>query len=384
MLIKSYHKIKQQLTNKQVLVIIKNKLSRHMKKHNFSSGPCILPQSVMQKASEAIVNFNNLNLSLIEISHRSKDFVEVMENARNLSLELLGLQGKGYKALFLHGGASMEFLMVAFNLLEKKSAYLNTGTWSDKAINEAKLLGNIVEVASSKDHNFNYIPKNYTIPSDVDYFHCTSNNTIFGTQINDFQKTAVVKVCDMSSDIFSRQMDFSQFDLIYAGAQKNMGPAGTTLVIIKEDILGKVSRTIPSMLDYQVHIGKDSMYNTPAVFPVYVSMLTLEWLKNLGGISEIEKINNKKAELLYSEIDKNPLFKGFVSQKEDRSKMNATFNLTDSSLENQFNTLWTEAGINGLKGHRSVGGFRASMYNALPLESVQVLVDVMKELERTA
>jgi len=355
-----------------------------MKKHNFSAGPCILPQSVMQKASEAVVNFNNLNLSLIEISHRSNDFMEVMENARNLSLELLGLQGKGYKALFLHGGASMEFLMVAFNLLEKKSAYLNTGTWSDKAINEAKLLGDIVEVASSKDQNFNYIPKNYKIPSDVDYFHCTSNNTIFGTQINDFQKTAVVKVCDMSSDIFSRQMDFSQFDLIYAGAQKNMGPAGTTLVIIKEDILGKVSRTIPSMLDYQVHIGKDSMFNTPAVFPVYVSMLTLEWLKNLGGISEIEKINNKKAELLYSEIDKNPLFIGFVSQKEDRSKMNATFNLTDSSLENQFNRLWTEAGINGLKGHRSVGGFRASMYNALPLESVQVLVDVMKELERTA
>jgi len=355
-----------------------------MKKHNFSAGPCILPQSVMQKASEAIVNFNNLNLSLIEISHRSNDFMEVMENARNLSLELLGLQGKGYKALFLHGGASMEFLMVAFNLLEKKSAYLNTGTWSDKAINEAKLLGDIVEVASSKDQNFNYIPKNYKIPSDVDYFHCTSNNTIFGTQINDFQKTAVVKVCDMSSDIFSRQMDFSQFDLIYAGAQKNMGPAGTTLVIIKEDILGKVSRTIPSMLDYQVHIGKDSMFNTPAVFPVYVSMLTLEWLKNLGGISEIEKINNKKAELLYSEIDKNPLFSGFVSQKEDRSKMNATFNLTDSSLENKFNRLWTEAGINGLKGHRSVGGFRASMYNALPLESVQVLVDVMKELERTA
>jgi len=355
-----------------------------MKKHNFSAGPCILPQSVMQKASEAIVNFNKLNLSLIEISHRSNDFVEVMENARTLSLELLGLQGKGYKALFLHGGASMEFLMVAFNLLEKKSAYLNTGTWSDKAINEAKLLGNIVEVASSKDQNYNYIPKNYTIPTDVDYFHCTSNNTIFGTQINDFQKTAVVKVCDMSSDIFSRQLDFSLFDLIYAGAQKNMGPAGTTLVIIKEAILGKVSRTIPSMLDYQVHIGKDSMYNTPAVFPIYVSMLTLEWLKNLGGISEIEKINNKKAALLYSEIDRNPLFNGFVSQKEDRSKMNATFNLTDNSLEDQFNTLWTAAGINGLKGHRSVGGYRASMYNALPLESVQVLVDVMKELERTA
>ena len=353
-----------------------------MKKHNFSAGPCILPQSVMQKASEAIINFNKLNLSLIEISHRSKDFVEVMENARSLSLELLGLQGKGYKALFLQGGASMEFLMVAFNLLEKKSAYLNTGTWANKAINEAKSLGELIEVASSKDQNFNYIPKNYTIPSDVDYFHCTSNNTIFGTQINDFQKTAVVKVCDMSSDIFSRQLDFSQFDLIYAGAQKNMGPAGTTLVIVKEAILGKVSRTIPSMLDYQVHIGKDSMYNTPAVFPIYVSMLTLEWLKELGGISAIEKINNKKAALLYSEIDRNPLFKGFVSQKEDRSKMNATFNLTDNSLEDQFNTLWTAAGINGLKGHRSVGGYRASMYNALPLESVQVLVDVMKELER--
>ena len=383
MLIKSHRKIKQ-LTNKQTLVIIKNNLSKHMKKHNFSAGPCILPQSVMQKASEAVVNFNNLNLSLIEISHRSNDFMEVMENARNLSLELLGLQGKGYQAMFLQGGASLEFLMVAYNLLEKKAAYLNTGTWSDKAIKEAKLLGEIVEVATSKSDNFNFIPKNYSIPSDTDYFHCTSNNTIFGTQMRTFPETEIPMVCDMSSDIFSRQLDFSKFSLIYAGAQKNMGPAGTTLVVIKEDILGKVSRTIPSMLDYQVHIGKDSMFNTPAVFPVYVSMLTLEWLKNLGGISEIEKINNKKAELLYSEIDKNPLFSGFVSQKEDRSKMNATFNLTDSSLENQFNRLWTEAGINGLKGHRSVGGFRASMYNALPLESVQVLVDVMKELERTA
>ena len=256
-----------------------------MKKHNFSAGPCILPQSVMQKASEAVINFNDSNLSLIEISHRSKDFVEVMENARSLSLELLGLQNKGYKALFLQGGASMEFLMVAFNLLEKKAAYLNTGTWSNKAMKEAKLLGELVEVGSSKDKNFNYIPKNYSIPTDVDYFHCTSNNTIFGTQLNKFQNTTALKVCDMSSDIFSRQLDFSQFDLIYAGAQKNMGPAGTTLVIIKEEILGKVSRTIPSMLDYQVHLNKDSMFNTPAVFPVYVSMLTLEWLKNLGCIS---------------------------------------------------------------------------------------------------
>lgn len=355
-----------------------------MKKHNFSAGPCILPQSVMQKASEAVINFNDSNLSLIEISHRSKDFVEVMENARSLSLELLGLQNKGYKALFLQGGASMEFLMVAFNLLEKKAAYLNTGTWSNKAMKEAKLLGELVEVGSSKDKNFNYIPKNYSIPTDVDYFHCTSNNTIFGTQLNKFPNTTALKVCDMSSDIFSRQLDFSQFDLIYAGAQKNMGPAGTTLVIIKEEILGKVSRTIPSMLDYQVHLNKDSMFNTPAVFPVYVSMLTLEWLKNLGGISEIEKINNKKAEILYTEIDRNPLFTGFVPNIEDRSKMNATFNLVDTSLSNRFDQLWNEAGINGLNGHRSVGGYRASMYNALPIESVEVLIDVMKRLEQKA
>ncbi len=355
-----------------------------MKKHNFSAGPCILPQSVMQKASEAVINFNNSNLSLIEISHRSNDFVEVMENARSLSLELLGLQNKGYKALFLQGGASMEFLMVAFNLLEKKAAYLNTGTWSNKAMKEAKLLGELVEVGSSKDKNFNYIPKNYSIPTDVDYFHCTSNNTIFGTQLNKFPNTTALKVCDMSSDIFSRQLDFSQFDLIYAGAQKNMGPAGTTLVIIKEEILGKVSRTIPSMLDYQVHLNKDSMFNTPAVFPVYVSMLTLEWLKNLGGISEIEKINNKKAEILYAEIDRNPLFTGFVPNIEDRSKMNATFNLVDTSLSNRFDQLWNEAGINGLNGHRSVGGYRASMYNALPIESVEILIEVMKRLELKA
>jgi len=355
-----------------------------MKKHNFSAGPCILPQSVMQKASEAVINFNDSNLSLIEISHRSNDFVEVMEKARSLSLELLGLQNKGYKALFLQGGASMEFLMVAFNLLEKKAAYLNTGTWSNKAMKEAKLLGELVEVGSSKDKNFNYIPKNYSIPTDVDYFHCTSNNTIFGTQLNKFPNTTALKVCDMSSDIFSRQLDFSQFDLIYAGAQKNMGPAGTTLVIIKEEILGKVSRTIPSMLDYQVHLNKDSMFNTPAVFPVYVSMLTLEWLKNLGGISEIEKINNKKAEILYTEIDRNPLFTGFVPNIEDRSKMNATFNLVDTSLSNRFDQLWNEAGINGLNGHRSVGGYRASMYNALPIESVEVLIEVMKRLEQKA
>ncbi len=355
-----------------------------MKKHNFSAGPCILPQSVLQKASEAVTNFNGLDLSLIEISHRSKDFVAVMENAQALALELLGLQNKGYKALFLQGGASLEFLMVAYNLLEKKAAYLNTGTWADKSIKEAKLLGEIDIVASSKEANFNYIPKDFAIPSDSDYFHCTSNNTIFGTQMQDFPDTDVSLVCDMSSDIFSRVLDFSKFDLIYAGAQKNMGPAGTTLIVIKEDILGKVSRKIPSMLDYKVHIAKDSMFNTPAVFPVYVSMLTLEWLKELGGISEIEKINNAKAALLYSEIDRNSLFEGFVTNHEDRSKMNATFTLNNDSLKDDFDSMWKSAGISGLNGHRSVGGYRASMYNALPLESVQVLVDVMKELERNA
>ena len=352
-----------------------------MKKHNFSAGPCILPESVLQKASEAVLNFNNDNLSLIEISHRSKSFVAVMEKARSLALELLGLENKGYKALFLHGGASTQFLMAAYNLLNKKAAYLNTGTWSDKSIKEAKLFGEVIEVASSKDQNFNYIPKGYSIPDDSDYFHCTSNNTIFGTQMKDFPAFDGVNVCDMSSDIFSRQLDFSKFDLIYAGAQKNMGPAGTTLIVIKEDILGKVERTIPSMLSYKVHLGKDSMFNTPAVFPVYVSMLTLEWLKDLGGIPFIEKVNQQKADLLYNEIDRNPLFEGFAA-KEDRSNMNATFNFVDDSLKEKFDALWTAAGINGLNGHRSVGGYRASMYNALPLYSVQVLVDVMQELER--
>jgi phosphoserine aminotransferase len=351
-----------------------------MKKHNFSAGPCILPQEVLQKASEAVLNFNEDNLSLIEISHRSKPFVAVMDTARSLALELLGLENKGYKALFLQGGASLEFLMVAYNLLNKKAAYLNTGTWADNAIKEAKAFGEVVEVGSSKDKGFNYIPKGYSIPEDVDYFHCTSNNTIVGTQMKNFPETTVSLICDMSSDIFSRQLDFEKFDLIYAGAQKNMGPAGTTLIIIKEEILGKVERHIPTMLNYQAHIAKESMANTPAVFAVYVSMLTMQWLKDLGGIKFIEKVNNKKAALLYAEIDRNPLFKGIVA-KEDRSIMNATFLLTDTSLTETFDALWKAAGINGLNGHRSVGGYRASMYNALPLYSVQVLVDVMQELE---
>jgi len=354
-----------------------------MKKHNFSAGPCILPQEVFQEASQAVLDYKKSGLSILEISHRSKDFVDVMEEARNLSLELLGLKGKGYQALFLQGGASMEFLMVAYNLLEKKAAYLNTGTWADKAIKEAQLFGEVAVVASSKDKNFNYIPKGYKIPKDADYFHCTSNNTIFGTQMKKFPATSVPLVCDMSSDIFSRQMDFSKFDLIYAGAQKNMGPAGTTLVIIKDDIFGKVTRKIPSMLDYKKHIEKESMYNTPSVYPVYVSLLTLRWLKAQGGIAAIEKLNKKKAVLMYSEIDINPLFKGFTAN-EDRSIMNATFNLKNESLKDEFDKMWKEAGIIGLNGHRSVGGYRASMYNALPLESVQVLVDIMGDLERKA
>lgn len=353
-----------------------------MKKHNYSAGPCILPESVFKKAAESVLNFNDSGLSILEISHRSKDFIEVMEAARELALEHLQLQNKGYKALFLQGGASLQFLMAAYNPLDTKAAYLNTGTWSDKAIKEAKQLGEVIEVASSKAENFNYIPKNYTIPADVDYFHCTSNNTIFGTQLKSFPETSVPVVCDMSSDIFSRVLDFSKFDLIYAGAQKNMGPAGTTLIVVKEEILGKVNRSIPSMLDYSVHIAKDSMNNTPAVYAVYVSLLTMQWLKNLGGVRAIEKQNEAKAQLLYGEIDRNPLFKGFVANAEDRSAMNATFNINDESLKDRFDGLWKAAGINGLNGHRSVGGYRASMYNALPLESVQVLVDVMQSLEK--
>jgi len=303
-----------------------------MKKHNFSAGPCILPQEVFKQASEAVLNFNNLDLSILEISHRSKDFVDVMEEARELALELLGLEGKGYKALFLQGGASMQFVMTAYNLLENKAGYINTGTWSDKAIKEAKIFGEVVEVASSKDKNYNYIPKGFDVPKDLDYLHLTTNNTIFGTQIKDIPTTDVPLVADMSSDIFSREIDFSKFDLIYAGAQKNMGPAGTTLVVVKEDILGKVTRQIPSMLSYATHVSKGSMFNTPPVFAVYVSMLTLRAMKAKGGISAAAEENEKKATLLYSEIDLNPLFKGYAA-KEDRSLMNATFNLTEDNLK---------------------------------------------------
>ncbi|MDA9003643.1 3-phosphoserine/phosphohydroxythreonine transaminase, partial [Flavobacteriales bacterium] len=348
----------------------------------FSAGPCILPQEVLKTASEAVLNFNNLNLSLIEISHRSKDFVAVMDNAVALVKELLEVP-VGYSVLFLQGGASTQFLMSAMNLLKTngKAAYLNTGTWSDKAIKEAKKFGEVDVLASSKDKNYSYIPKDYVVGTGFDYLHFTSNNTIFGTQYQEFPKVSgnTLLVCDMSSDIFSRKIDTSKFDLIYAGAQKNMGPAGATLVIVKDEILNKTGRSIPTMLDYSTHIAKESMFNTPPVFPIYVSMLTLEWLKKNGGIEWVEEQNNAKAALLYNEIDTNPNFRG-VAAIEDRSKMNVTFVLTDESKQSAFDKLWNDAGINGLKGHRSVGGYRASIYNALPLKSVQVLVNIMQKL----
>lgn len=351
--------------------------------HNFSAGPCILPLEVFEKASQSVLDLDGSGLSILEISHRSSAFVEIMEKARSLALEHLNLQNKGYKALFLQGGASMQFLMVAYNLLEKKAGYLDTGTWASNAIKEAKSFGEVGVLASSKESNYNFIPKNFTISKDLDYLHCTSNNTIYGTQMKTFPNSEETPlICDMSSDIFSRELDFSQFDLIYAGAQKNMGPAGATLVVVKEDILGKISRKIPSMMDYELFIKKESMFNTPPVFSVYVSMLTLEWLSRNGGLKAIEKKNRSKADLIYSEIDRNPLFEGFTA-KEDRSMMNATFTLKDEKLSPKFDELWKAANINGLSGHRSVGGYRASMYNALPIESVKVLVDVMKHFEKT-
>jgi phosphoserine aminotransferase len=352
-------------------------------KHNYSAGPCILPQEVFKQASDALLNFDNLDLSLIEISHRSKNFVAVMDNTVQLVKDILGVPA-GYSVLFLQGGASLQFCMIPFNLMKAKdgkASYLVTGTWASNAQKEAALFGESHVVASSKDKNFSYIPKAYVVPEDSNYFHCTSNNTIFGTQMKAFPEVSVPTICDMSSDIFSRKIDVSKFDMIYAGAQKNMGPAGATLVIIKDELLGKSGRAIPSMLDYQTHIDKESMYNTPPVFSVYTSMLTLEWLKKNGGVSWMEDINNKKAALLYSEIDRNPLFHG-TAAKEDRSNMNACFLLHDEAGQAAFDAMWKEAGIVGISGHRSVGGYRASMYNALTLESVQALVDVMREFER--
>jgi len=352
-----------------------------MRLHNFSAGPSILPKEVMHQAAEAVKELDGSKLSLIEISHRSKAFINIMDEACELALRLTGLEGKGYKAIFLQGGASLQFLMTAYNLLEKKAGYLNTGTWSDKAIKEAKLFGEVIEIASSKDQNYNYIPKDYTIPSDLDYLHLTTNNTIFGTQFKILPETDTPLVADMSSDIFSRAFDYSKFDLFYAGAQKNMGPAGTTLVIIKESLFGRVTRSIPSMLNYEVHASKDSMFNTPPVFAVYTSMLNMRWIESQGGIAALGEKNAVKSTLLYGEIDRNSLFEGFAN-KEDRSDMNATFNLKNPELTDAFDSICQTAGISGLKGHRSVGGYRASMYNALPVDSVEVLVDCMQLLEK--
>ena len=351
-----------------------------MKTHNFSAGPCILPDEVFKKASDAILDFDN-SLSLIEVSHRSTPFVNVMNKCITLVKELLNVP-KGYSVLFLQGGASLQFLMVPFNLmkLNGSAAYLNTGTWSTKAINEAKLFGNTIIVGDSSDKNFNYIPKNYSVPENIDYFHFTSNNTIFGTQIKEFPKISSPIVCDMSSDIFSRKININNFDIIYAGAQKNMGPAGTTMVIVKDEALNKTGRDIPTMLNYQTHINKESMFNTPPVFSIYVSMLTLEWLKNKGGIDYIEKINNEKANLLYKEIDRNSLFTG-TANTDDRSIMNVTFSILEKEKEKIFEDECLKNKISGLKGHRSVGGYRASIYNAMPINSIKTLINVMQKVE---
>jgi phosphoserine aminotransferase len=350
--------------------------------HNFSAGPGILPADVLKQASEACLNFDGLNLSLLEISHRSKNYVKVMDEARALIKQLFEV-GDDYDVMYLGGGASTQFAMVPYNLLTDTgyAAYVNTGVWSTKAIKEAKIIGNTKVIASSEDKNFNYIPKDYIVPTDADYLHITSNNTIFGTQMKSFPKSTIPVVCDMSSDIFSRRVNAKDFSLIYAGAQKNMGPAGATMVMVKKDILGKTGRKTLSMLDYSVQLKGESMYNTPPVFPVYVVMLTLKWLVANGGLNWIEKLNQQKADLLYSEIDRNKLFKGTVV-KEDRSNMNACFLTENPEHETLFDAFAKTENISGLAGHRDVGGFRASMYNALPLESVQHLVNTMQAFEQ--
>jgi phosphoserine aminotransferase len=352
------------------------------KVHNFSAGPGILPLEVLQQASEACINFDNLDLSLLEISHRSKNYEKVMEEARAIIKELFKV-GDEYEVIYLGGGASLQFAMVPYNLLKENgyAAYVNTGVWASKAIKEAGIIGKTKVIASSEDKKFTYIPKNYEVPADADYLHLTSNNTIYGTQMKEFPKSPIPVVCDMSSDIFSRKIDAKQFDLIYAGAQKNMGPAGSTMVMVKKDILGKTGRKMLSMLDYQVHIKSGSMYNTPPVFPIYVTLLTLQWLKKNGGIEWISDLNQQKSDLIYNEIDRNSMFYG-TTTVEDRSQMNVCFLLKKPELEADFDKFWKDAGISGLRGHRDVGGYRASLYNALPLESVQVLVDAMKEFER--
>lgn len=350
-----------------------------MKKHNFSAGPAILPASVIEATAAGVRDLNGMGLSVMEISHRSAEFTAILNEAESLVRELLSLSDD-YAVVFLSGGASSQFFMAPMNLLgaEQTAGYVNTGSWSDKAAKEAKLFGQVRELASSKPDNYTHIPKGYDIPAGLRYVHLTSNNTIFGTQYASFPETDAPLVCDMSSDMFSRRLPVERFGLIYAGAQKNMGPAGVTLVIVRKDLLGRVDRAIPSMLKYQTHIDKGSTYNTPPVLPIYVSMLTLRWVKEQGGLEAMERHNEAKAKLIYDEIDRNPLFAGTVTDKVDRSLMNVTFVPTDEAHTQPFLDACKAAGCVGVKGHRSVGGFRASIYNSMPLESVQALVDVMR------
>ena len=353
-----------------------------MKKHNFYAGPSILSQYAIKNTADAIINFADTGLSMLEVSHRSKEFQAVIDEAMDLVKELLDVP-QGYSVLFLGGGASLQFCMVPFNLLAKKAAYLNTGTWATKAIKEARLFGEVDVVASSEDANFTYIPKGYTVPADADYFHITTNNTIYGTEMRFDPDAPVRLVADMSSDIFSRPVDVSKYDLIYAGAQKNLAPAGVTLVIVRDDALGHVDRPIPTMLDYRTHVKKGSMFNTPPVLPIFTALQTLRYYKQLGGVKELEKLDMAKATVLYDAIDSSKMFTGTVTDPADRSIMNVCFVMAPEykELEKDFIDFASERGIVGIKGHRSVGGFRASLYNALPMESVQVLVQAMKDFE---
>jgi phosphoserine aminotransferase len=353
-----------------------------MKKHNFSAGPSILSEFTKVETAKAIMDFAGTGLSVMEVSHRGKEFQAVMDEATAMVKEILEVPDE-FEVLFLQGGASLQFCMVPYNLLNKKAAYLNTGVWAGKALKEAKLFGEVIEVASSKDKNFNYIPKQYEVPSDVDYLHITTNNTIYGTEMQSDPDVNVPMVADMSSDIFSRKIDFSKYNLIYAGAQKNLAPAGVTLVIVRKDALGKVERPIPTMLNFQTHINDGSMFNTPPCIAVFAALQTLKWYKAQGGIEAMQKMNIAKAKVLYDELDRNRLFKAVVPAIEDRSVMNICFVMSEGNegLEKEFLTYATERGMDGIKGHRSVGGFRASTYNALPIESVQALVDCMKEFE---
>jgi phosphoserine aminotransferase len=354
-----------------------------MKKHNFYAGPSILSAYTIENTAKGILNLDGIGLSVMEISHRSKEFMAIIEEAQSLLMELLDVP-QGYHVLFLGGGASMQFCMVPYNLMQTKAAYVNTGSWASKALKEAAVFGEAVEVASSKDRNFNYIPKGYELPSDADYLHITTNNTIYGTQIREDLDVPMTLVADMSSDILSRPMDVSKYGIMYGGAQKNLAPSGLAFVIIREDILGKVDRPIPAMLDYRTHIDKGSMFNTPPVVPIFAALQTLRWLKDKGGVAAMESINIEKAALLYDEIDRNPLFRCTVEDEADRSLMNICFVMTDDykDRENDFLAFPSGRGVVGIKGHRSVGGFRASTYNALARESVVALVDTMKEFEK--